>query len=673
MMKLGKYDIEFTEDKTLRIYKEELGSFPIGSLKILAQRENEDELISLPVDNLTKVGEELNFTVISKDIGILLIGAIHYSSYLDGLIYDVTMQARVKTPRFNIKFQWEVDDVGVARWMVPGVFYKTNRPSGSQRLYPGFSPHGENIESYLSPYWAFASERTATPCVFAWTTSYSLYIGTRARFNSIESGVFFKGIEGKTTIGWCFPYREEPVRNCDYHPFGNEPRVFWLQLEEGESVDLWFQTAVDTRDLHYYHKILRFRYLEEKADYPLNPWVTLDESLQLLSYGLHQWHYDPARHIFAETAVFDRYYAKKDGYFDRDDMHVAWISGVPIAYALLWYGRNQYDDAFVDSAEFVIDNIANNLAPCGTFWAQYSETSGWTSSWCAEKGMLHARTLAEATLFMIRALRLELRRGKTHPNWVSAIKSNLEYCMKIQRDDGNFGTYYNAETGQVFDWDGTGGMLWTACLIAATMLFQDNSYVPAALKGANYYAQFIEDEFLYGAPEDIGCAPSSEDGYCALITYELLYQFNRFERWLELARSAADWMLTFRMSYNVEFPKSTILGAYDFRTRGADIASVVNAHLHNYGLICLPELMRMSYFYKDDYYKQRAHDNILCFRQFIARRDGDFGARKGMVSEQYYHTDWNQPKGHLLALSHAWCIAHSLLASLCQEQQYALP
>ena len=38
-------------------------------------------------------------------------------------------------------------------------------------------------------------------------------------------------------------------------------------------------------------------------------------------------------------------------------------------------------------------------------------------------------------------------------------------------------------------------------------------------------------------------------------------------------------------------------------------------------------------------------ENLACFRQFVARHDGDFGARKGMTTERYYQTDVFAPKG----------------------------
>jgi hypothetical protein len=107
-----------------------------------------------------------------------------------------------------------------------------------------------------------------------------------------------------------------------------------------------------------------------------------------------------------------------------------------------------------------------------------------------------------------------------------------------------------------------------------------------------------------------------------------------------------------------------MLETYDFRTRGADLASPRNQHLHGYGLICLPEMMRLAEHTGDNYYLQRTRDNLACFLQFIAREDGDFNARKGMVSERYYNTRGFGPKGAILPISHAWSAGLVLYA--CQ-------
>ena len=137
--------------------------------------------------------------------------------------------------------------------------------------------------------------------------------------------------------------------------------------------------------------------------------------------------------------------------------------------------------------------------------------------------------------------------------------------------------------------------------------------------------------------------------------------FVALEDW-ETAKRAADWMLTFRYTYDVAFPPHTLLGTYGFRTRGADQASPANQHLHSFGLICVPEMVRLARATGDDFYLQTTRENLACFRQFIARDDGDFNAMRGMVAERYYQTDCFAPKGMLGTLSHAWCIGVLLYA-----------
>src|SRR4051794_39489793 len=92
------------------------------------------------------------------------------------------------------------------------------------------------------------------------------------------------------------------------------------------------------------------------------------------------------------------------------------------------------------------------------------------------------------------------------------------------------------------------------------------------------------------------------------------------------------------------------------RSRGADTASPANQHLHAFGLVCLPELVWLARATGDRFYADSARESLACFRQFIAREDGDFNAMRGMAAERYYQTDCFAPKGMLGTLSHAWSV-----------------
>jgi hypothetical protein len=191
-------------------------------------------------------------------------------------------------------------------------------------------------------------------------------------------------------------------------------------------------------------------------------------------------------------------------------------------------------------------------------------------------------------------------------------------------------------------------MAWIPALVAAGHLDE--------ARAAGAY--FERSDTWYGAPEDVDLAPTSEDAYAAVMAFVAL------EDW-ETARRAADWMLTFRYSYDVAFPTGTTLGDLGFRSRGADQASPANQHLHAFGLICLPELLRLADATGDDLYRRSTLESLACFRQSIARHDGDLGARRGMAAERYLQTDCFGPKGTLDPLSHAWSIGVLLLA--CEE------
>ena len=535
----------------------------------------------------------------------------------------------------GIRVELELPPTDDPRWLVPGVFYGENRPERCRRIYPRFVRGALDLERMESDSWSFRADRCATPAVFArgggLVTDEVSPLG--------RSGVGFALRDGRPVVWLDFPYREEPLR-YDGSETPAPPDVQTHRWEPGESVELRF----DLHDHDDHARVLR----ELCGSEPQSPaWVSLAEAAELAAWGLFRWHFraDPPRLI--ETATFDRDSFGERG--DRDHMHVSWVSGAPYAYALLRHGLRVGRPEYVRAATAVLDEIAGNLAPGGTFWAQWTAARGWTTGWHPDRTRLHARTLADATLFMLRACGSEPQSpSQSRHAWAAAVRSNLDVACRTQRTDGALPAAHHVETGEAVDWEGTAGLSWIPALVEA-------GRVDEARRAGDWYRPFVEAGFLHGAPEDVDLAPTSEDGYAAVMAYVALADW-------ETARRAADWMLTFRYTYDVAFSEHTLLGHYGFRTRGADQASPANQHLHAFGLICLPELVRLARETGDAYLLVRARENLDCFRQFIAREDGDFGAQRGMAAERYYQTDCFQAKGMLGQLSHAWSVGVLLYA-----------
>ncbi|HEX7196856.1 MAG TPA: hypothetical protein VF364_08495 [Candidatus Limnocylindria bacterium] len=547
-------------------------------------------------------------------------------------------------------------------WLVPGLFYGENRPPACRRIFPRYERGAHDPWGMVSERWSFRADRAATPAVFGWSGSRMAAIAVDEVTELGPAGIGFEGSAERTRVWVDLPFREEPVAYRGYdEPGAADVRTHAWQPGETRTVTLTVAEGGDDR--HGYVPLLRHLHARASSDGGA-PWVGIEEAAELAADGLLAWHYHPEHRALYETAAFERELdGSAAGGGDRPHMHVGWVSGAPWAAQLLAWGRRTGSEPHRQAGEEVLDHIAENLSPSGTFWAEWTLESGWGSGW-SPRGAVHANTIGQATLFFLRALAAEDAHGARHVTWEAAVRSNLDAIARRQRADGNLGTYHDAESGRVTEWDGAGALTWIAALLEGAVRHDEPLYRTAAVAAGGFYRRFVDAELVYGAPEDVHLAPSSEDGYNALIAFMALHRATGDAEWLDVARRAADWLLTFRYAYDVAFEPDTILGQYRFRTRGTDQASPANQHLHHFGLLCYPELLELADATGDDHYRQRAVESLAAWRQFVARRDGDFNAMRGMVSERFYQTDCFRAKGSLLPLSHAWTGGVLLFACL---------
>jgi hypothetical protein len=523
-----------------------------------------------------------------------------YVFYTGTIPVDASVRISLRLP--------ETDD---PQWLVPGVFYGENRPAECTKLFPRFAPHVD-IDRMESNAWSFRADRCATPAVFARgggliTTELSP-VG--------QAGVGFAHDGAVPTIWLDFPFREEPLTyDGSNTPAPADVRTHRWQPAERVELDV----SVTDGDWRTHLRPARDE-VSQAA------WVSVEEAAALAAYGLFTHHYKPGPARLIETRSFD-------GREERDHMHVSWVSGAPYAYALVRHARRVGNEQYAQAAEAVLDHIADNLTPGGTYWPQWTHDRGWTWGWHPDRDRAHARTVADAALFMLKA----------GGRWAESARQNVAVALRAQREDGALPAAFSIATGDAKDWQGTAGMAWIPAFVAA-------GEVDAARRAGEFYRSF---DTWNGAPEDVDLAPTSEDGYAAVMAFAALGDD-------ETTRRAADWTLTFRYSYDVDFDAGTTLGDHRFKSLGADQASPANQHLHDFGLVCLAELLALG-----EPYRTSALQHLECFRQFIARRDGDFGALQGMAAERYLQTNCFGPKGTLEPLSHAWCLG--VLLDACEE------
>ncbi|MGE5675204.1 MAG: hypothetical protein ACM3XM_15250, partial [Mycobacterium leprae] len=301
--------------------------------------------------------------------------------------------------RLRLEVGFDLEPGGKFRCLLPGVFYKENRPAGSVRRYPRYDPDLSDPANLVSPAWWFRTDRTAAPLLFAWTGGGMAMLGTDPPGTGPLPALGFDAPRGRLPrLGLRLPYLEEPVPYRWYAPPPVGPEGEWAELQPGETLTLRFYTAGGGSDLHGYSPLLRAMYDRWRTAADTRPWFPLPEGAGLAAEGLKNWHYDPDCDVLYETAAFEWVFSNGKPHRHRPHMHVAWVSGIPYAYALWQHGLAAGDAAQAEAGLRVLNRIAREgLAPCGLFWAEWTEEHGWGTGWNPNPDWLHTRTAGEAT------------------------------------------------------------------------------------------------------------------------------------------------------------------------------------------------------------------------------------------------------------------------------------
>ncbi|MDX2225898.1 MAG: hypothetical protein SFY92_02185 [Verrucomicrobiae bacterium] len=571
------------------------------------------------------------------------------------------------------------------RWLIPALLYKKNT-----QMYTGGPPslvEPPDLSISRNSWWTFRSDLTAVPAVFAWQNGGSVALVMEESSNGHMTSIGLDNRSGSRALVAAWPYREEPRQRDMSKPVDGDntlPVVTFATLEPGERFSVPFWLYLGDSDPHSFNPLLRETFSWWDALHAPNPWFPAREGIDHAAYGLFTWHYDDKYSALWETCTYEGYYAKNNRHVDRFDMHTGFVSGIPYAHPMRQYGLKYNRPDIARAGRRVIDFCCRNLTPFGTFWSKFSRDNGWETGWPAPHRVggvctlgagskeLQSRTLAEAVIFAARAAQTEPER-ESRDLWTSAVCRNLDFvCPIIEQHHGNPGQAYDGTDGSVLDWEGEEGLHWITALVEGHRLTGQARYLSAAAQCGKHFEAALRDAYMSGAPEGSHGMVTSEDPQNAVMAYTNLWQVTGERTWLDLALLAAGYHMTFRWQYNTVFPPMSQLGRYDYRTKGLDISSPNNVHLHPFGLIITPELVALWRETGDDYLLKQCRNHLLGCHQMLATHDGVFDARRGMMTERWHQTPNGVPKGGTLQLAHAWCTGLVLYADLFVLENGAL-
>jgi len=642
-------------------------------------------------------------------------------------------KVRIRAPEGytgHLQLRWELGDLPADEqpwWLVPGCFYGR----GCKDTAVPVPRWGSAPDGWVQPEWSFAADRIAYPVSAVqvgrqWRAliadpHYRLLAadGTELEQGSSEwgdsepqMGFGFGLSQGVFFLGLSIPANEGP-KVLRRQP-NSEPTERVLQMAPGMVLEfgcsVWQAEAKRNLDRRGVHELLRDCHLQISSTQKPAQGVPHLETLQNATHGLLAWHWVEEPGYMAYTVAYDRC---QEFNANLKDTTLSWhfeasgfIGAMQNSFALLWQSRQLGGDpdgervALKTMVRWCRDGVAPNGLFRGSFHpgkastpkglvpnpapvgSQNNDPSGDTpfygSCWLPDQDTLHARTAADAVLYLSRFASLL---GKAHPFYETAkarVTASVHTALSLQRDDGNFGFIYDLSKNSVREWGGEAGFWWIPALGEAYDLMDDSPELQARMlngmrKAGTYYAAIHHQRCSGGAPEDIRLALSSESPQAGVMGYRHLHRLDPAGSWLEAWKDSADWLLSFQKVFNHRFERYSLLRGQDFRTFGAQNASTQNTQVHCYGLQCLGDMIRLSRLLGDPYYAQRAHEHACYSWQMLCRHAGHWGGQRGMCTEQFYACDWSifdrwnpgpqhQQKGTLMGSPHSWCIAFMLLS-----------
>jgi hypothetical protein len=173
-------------------------------------------------------------------------------------------------------------------WLVPGAFYRENRPAGCLRIFPRFEVGADDPAGMVSDHWEFRADRAATPAVMGWAGSGGLALVTTETSALGMTGLGFAhdADTRRAAVHLTFPFREGPI-SYDGTQLARAPEVMTYLWQPGERVSL--ELAVyELADRHGYAAVLREEHERRRTSSPLRPWVDVAGAAVLAAEGLRR-------------------------------------------------------------------------------------------------------------------------------------------------------------------------------------------------------------------------------------------------------------------------------------------------------------------------------------------------------------------------------------------------
>jgi len=362
----------------------------------------------------------------------------------------------------------------------------------------------------------------------------------------------------------------------------------------------------------------------------------------------------------------------------------AWVGGcLGTAYGMLAHadrtGDQEARTQALDSVRFFVENSGTGVE--GLYYGDYDvRIKNWRSTSFYKGSMgISSRQYGENLEHL--ASLVELGRRLKLPEaeqWLASLKKAGGFLLRSPRHKGLFPRAWTPGGGGM-DWPAQGeppaGTISAAgvqCVLVwsrLAILTGEAKWGKAAAEAMDaYWREFGETLATppWGATIDAG-AEDKEAGWGMMRAATDVYVATREPRFLQMAKDAADWTLTWMYFHDVGMkPESGLLHEH-LHTVGWTAISTQNQEIDVWGYFMAPDYYQLGQVARDERYRQIGRVLYQACTQTISRPGAMFGPKPGCQAEHYNHSNCTYKpggpevwRGSQHAMGIAWTTAGAL-------------
>ncbi|MFS4455207.1 hypothetical protein [Maribacter sp. 2304DJ31-5] len=275
------------------------------------------------------------------------------------------------------------------------------------------------------------------------------------------------------------------------------------------------------------------------------------------------------------------------------------------------------------------------------------------------------RKQSEGLKNLLFLLDFDKRQGIRHPQLETGIVSLMHQIAQMQEADGGLPRKFDMDYKAIDNSKGSTQSIITP-MVMASRYFKEPKFLEVAINAGRYAKENIIDKADYfSSTLDANCEDKEAAAIAAVSFYHLALasKGEQYDRYVELAKKAAYFGLSWYYLYDVPFAEGSLLKEVDLKTRGWGNVSTENNHIDVWAFDFPHVLQWLSQMTGEERFAQMSEVITSSIKDQMLPYEGHMVGvgKKGYMPEIIQHTVWDygaNGKGYLNShMSVGWTVA----------------